>query len=179
MDGNGQPTTGVCQHEPQRLYRPTPYTVICDSREQMPYKFEKPLVWGVRLKDRPFRVQTTTAALPSGDYSLAGFESQIAVERKSITDLFGTLGGGRVRFHRELERLAAMTFAAVVIEAEWSTILAAPPPRSRLLPKTVFLSVVAWQQRFPAVHWWTVPNRDVGEATTIRILDRWWRERNA
>lgn len=155
---------------------PTPYVVVRDTREQRPYEFSQPLAWTPK---KHFRVQTTIGCLQSGDYSLLGHETQIAVERKSLCDLYSTFGQSRPRFHRELERLAAMPFAAVVIEAEWSTILGAPPVRSRLLPKTVLLSVVAWQQRFPAVHWWAMPGRDAAEATVIRILDRWWRERNA
>jgi ERCC4-type nuclease len=43
-----------------------------------------------------------------------GFADQIAVERKSLADLFGTLGQGRERFERELVRLSAHQYAAVV-----------------------------------------------------------------
>jgi len=70
-----------------------------------------------------------------------------------------------------------MQFAAVVVEAEWSEILASPPPHTQLTPKTIFRSVLAWQQRFPRVHWWFVPGRSAGETTTFRVLERYWRER--
>lgn len=125
---------------------------------------------------KKYIVQTTVRGLATGDYSLFGFEDQVAIERKSLADLFGTLGQGRKRFERELTRLAAMKFAAVVVEAEWSAVLGDPPRRSKLNPKTVFHSVVAWQQRFPRVHWWFLPGRDAAEAAVVRILDRFWRE---
>lgn len=156
---------------------PTPYTVVIDSREQRPFTFGQALADTHR--NRVQIVQTTVAALPSGDYSIAGFEDRIAVERKSLADLYSTLGQGRVRFIKELERLAAYEYSAVVVEAEWSQVLLAPPERSQLLPKTIIFSVIAWQQRFSRTHWWFLPTRDAAEAATIRILDRFWRDRNA
>jgi ERCC4-type nuclease len=154
---------------------PTPYTVVIDTREQLGYTFAQPLKQGRGL----LAVQTTTAGLQSGDYSLAGFEDRVAIERKSMSDAFGTFGQGRARFVRELERLAAYDFAAVVVEAEWSTIWMQPPARARLKPKSIACSVVAWQMRFPRVHWHFLPGREVAEAFTITILDRFWREQHA
>src|SRR5581483_2134770 len=101
--------------------------------------------------------------------------NQLAVERKSLADLFHTLGQGRDRFQRELGRLAKYDFAAIVIEADWSTIIMDPPKRSRLLPKTIFRSVIAWQLRYPRIHWWTCPNRQFAEVTTFRLLERFWK----
>jgi DNA excision repair protein ERCC-4 len=125
----------------------------------------------------PLIVSTVRATLASGDYSLDGYADRVAVERKSLADLYGTLGGGRERFERELRRLNEMDYAAVVIEADWSTIINHPPRRSRLTPKSVFRSVVAWQQRWPYVHWWAMPGRDYAEQAAFRILERFWRNR--
>lgn len=167
-------TTATTAMQPLAIpLTPTPYTVAIDTREQRPYLFTLPLRG---LRGRYHNVQTTRLTLLQGDYSLAGLESSVAVERKSVADLFGTLGNGRARFVRELERLASYRFAAIVVESEWSTILASPPARSRLRPTTVFHSVAAWQQRYPNVHWWFVPGREFGEAVTIRLLDRFWRD---
>jgi hypothetical protein len=68
-----------------------------------------------------------------------------------------------------------MVFAAVVVEAEWSTILHQPPEESRLSPKIVFRSVITWQQQFPNVHWWFMPGRRPAEIVTFRILERFAR----
>jgi ERCC4-type nuclease len=153
----------------------TPYVVVIDTREQHNYDFGG-IVSDASTGRKPVLVQTRRAGLKSGDYSVDGFEDEVAVERKSAHDLFNTLGQDRKRFERELARLGAMRFAAVVVEAEWSEILNDPPPRSRLNPKTVFRSVVAWQQRWPAVHWWQCPGRAFAEVATFRMLERYWRE---
>lgn len=151
-------------------------TVLIDTREQSPWQFRSIPVDavdgdGVRL------VHTEVRGLKSGDYSLDGFADLVAVERKSKSDLFGTVGQGRDRFIRELERLNAMTFAAVVVEAEWSDLYADPPRHSALSPKTIFRSVLAWQQRYPRVHWHFWPTRAAAEVVAFRILERFWKER--
>lgn len=59
----------------------------------------------------PFRVGT----LSTGDYSVAGLEHDVAIERKSISDLIGSLTSGRDRFKREVDRLRAYPFARLLI----------------------------------------------------------------
>jgi DNA excision repair protein ERCC-4 len=162
------------QHDPDAPL-PTPFTVVIDSREQANYTFQG-LRADAKQLCRPLVVQTVVRGLRSGDYSLAGHENAIAIERKSLSDLYGTLGKGRDRFERELARLAEMRLAVVMVEASWHEILTSPPDRSRLNPKTVHRSVIAWQQRFPNVHWWTAGDRRLAEITTFRILERWWRD---
>jgi ERCC4-type nuclease len=147
-----------------------PRAVLIDRREKAAYSFTG-LRTDVRQGERPLRVLTRIVDLRSGDYSLVGLQDQIAVERKSHEDLVHTLAQQRKRFQKELERLSRMTFAAVVVEAEWSTILDHPPANSRLSPKTIFRSVIAWQQLFPAVHWWFAPGRRPAEIVTFRILE--------
>lgn len=159
-------------------FRMNPFSVVIDSREQLPYRFSG-LRADARHKNKPLLVQTVTKTLGSGDYSIEGLEHEIAVERKSLADLFGTLGSGRERFSRELERLSKMNHAAVVIEASWHEIL---NPRSNgvqseLNPKTIFRSVVAWSQEFPTIHWWPMCDRLHAESATFRILERYWKQR--
>jgi DNA excision repair protein ERCC-4 len=149
--------------------------VVIDTREQSPYSFAG-LKADASDGGGELIITTRRGTLRSGDYSVRGHERRVAVERKSLADLYGTLGSGRDRFERELQRLAGYHYAAVVVEAEWSEILTAPPPRSKLNPKTIFRSVLAWQQRYPAVHWWMVAGRAMGEVTTFRILERFVKE---
>jgi ERCC4-type nuclease len=153
-----------------------PFAVAIDTREQRPYAFGG-LVSDAKERRRPLVVPTEIRTLRSGDYSIVGHEDAIAIERKSLADLYGTLGQGRDRFVRELERLARLSFAAVVIEAEWSEIIGSPPGLSGLNPKTVLRSVIAWQQRYPRIHWWPCPERRFAEVLTYRILERWWKEK--
>lgn len=152
----------------------TPFTVTIDTREQAPYQFT-----GLRadaVKNRAeLIVPTHLQALASGDYSICGFENRIAIERKSKEDLFGTLGQGRERFVRELERLNRMDVAFVVIEATEPEIHTHPPEHSRLNPKTITRSITAWQLEFPRIHWRFMGSRQFAEATTFRILERFWK----
>lgn len=156
-------------------YVNSPFTVVIDTREQYPYSFTGLAADADRDK-LPLVVPTVMHGLATGDYSIHGFEDRVCVERKSLEDLYGTLGQGRDRFQREFERMADMEFAALVIEAGWETILTAPPAHSRLNPKTVYRTAIAWQQRYPNVHWWALPTRSLCEKTTYRILDRFFQD---
>lgn len=149
--------------------------VICDTREQLPFSFEG-LTCDQADGGGPLTVETITATLRSGDYSLFGFDGRVAIERKSLADLYGTIGQGRDRFERELERLADYDFAAVVIEATWPELCADPPPRTQLPPKTVFRSILAWMVRYPAIRWIPAGPRRLAEVTTFRLLERWLKE---
>lgn len=152
-----------------------PFTILIDQREKLPYSFAD-IRADAKQKNAPITIRSQSGHLPSGDYSIEGFTDRVAVERKSLDDLYGTLGQNRDRFVRELERLAEMDVAWVVIEAEWSEILGSPPPRSELNPKTIVRSVQAWMVRYPRLHWVCVPGRDFGEVMTFRLLERFWIE---
>ena len=154
----------------------SPYCLVIDSREKTPFTFAG-VKCDARDGGRPLAVRTVVRGLPSGDYSVEGLESQVAVERKSLADLYNTLGQGRDRFERELERLDAMEYAAVVIEASWQSILSQTHLYSKLPPKIVFRSIISWQQRFRRVHWWPTEGRRLSELATLRILERFWRDR--
>jgi len=139
--------------------------IVIDTREQLPYDFKN-------IDPPP---ATIRKALASGDYSLEGYENDIAIERKTKSDAYGTFGKGRARFERELERLSKYEFAAVVIESEWLDLIRNMPARSRLNPKTIFVSVIAWSQRF-GVHFFTVPGRAFAEKLTFRLLERFYKD---
>ena len=153
-----------------------PCAVVVDTREQAGYSFTR-IPADVSQGGGFVAIRTEVRTLRSGDYSLAGYEARVAVERKSLADAYGTFGQGRDRFERELLRLNVMQFAAVIVEAEWSEVLGSPPPHTQLSPKTIFRSVLAWQQRFTRVHWWFMPGRAAAEVTTFRVLERFWKER--
>ncbi len=81
--------------------------IICDTREQLPFTFSK---WP--------DIQVQRATLSAGDYSLAGFEDRVSIERKSIDDLVSCLmGKERSRFERELARARRYELFTVVVEA--------------------------------------------------------------
>lgn len=165
---------GVTQmRRPMTDYAIAPFTVVIDSREQFPFGFTG-YTADARQQRRPLVIPVQTAGLDSGDYSLLGFERRIAVERKSLSDAYSTFCHDRDRFERELARLNELEFAGVVIEAAWPTILHQPPPHTRFSPKSFFRSVVAWNVRFPRVHWWSCETRSFAERVTLRWLERFW-----
>jgi ERCC4-type nuclease len=162
----------VAKRQPNPVF---PATVLIDSREQRAFTF-RGISADVGQGGGNWSVPTEVVKLDAGDYSLDGYATAIACERKSHSDLLHTIGQERDRFQRELERLNAMQVAYVVVEADWHAVLNDPPPYSSLSAKTVFRSVIAWQQRFTRVHWWFVNNRDWAEVTTLRIFERWLKE---
>ena len=101
-------------------------TITIDTREQTPWHF-------ANLPSAP-------GTLASGDYSIAGLEHLVAVERKSLPHLLGCVGRERDRFKRELHRLQAYRFALVIVEASAAEIHAGDW-RSSLTPAHVFVSL--------------------------------------
>ena len=149
-------------------------TIIRDHREKLPYDFAsvvKPVL--------PFIVQA--GHLDTGDYSLKGPElpqDRIVIERKTLSDLYSTLGSHRERFEAEFQRLSLYGYAALVIEATFEQIAR---PNEYLLhptdlnPKSDLMTLAAWSQRY-GVHVWPLPGRRVAEQWTFRLLERWARD---
>lgn len=100
-----------------------PFTVLVDTREQRPFDFLS-VTTGPSNKIVPMRVPTLRAALRNGDYGILGLPS-VAIERKSKEDLYGSVGR-RANFIGRLERMAELSYAAVVIEAELLDCIARP-----------------------------------------------------
>ena len=82
--------------------------VIVDTREQKPYTFSEFGNWIGSVQ---------SSALKTGDYSIAGYEDCISIERKSLPDLVGSLMAGRERFLREIRRLSLFKYKMLLIEA--------------------------------------------------------------
>ena len=109
-----------------------PVTII-DTREQTPLSFSLP---------------TERGTLTTGDYSIKGLERYIAIERKSIDDLTGSLQGqNRERFERELSRGRGLEYFALAIEADLAEI-AGGGYRSKMNPRSVVQSLFAFSVRY-------------------------------
>ena len=103
---------GSLKISPMKNQKTTTLTLIQDTREQLPLDFS------------PFPdVAVEVAKLWPGDYSVKGFEKSIAFERKSVSDLIGTMKNGyagrhalrRLRFDEELEEFERHYDRAYVI----------------------------------------------------------------
>ena len=107
--------------------------VIVDSREQHAWQFEN-------LPSEP-------GSLTTGDYSIRGLEHLVAVERKSLDDLLGCVGTDRARFKRELQRLRAYRFRALIVEASHEDIQRGQW-RSKVHPNAVAGSLAGWMAQY-------------------------------
>ena len=85
---------------------PEGFVLVIDTREQ-DQLFKRPLKGLTVVRD----------TLDAGDYSVRGFERMVAVERKSIGDFLGSIGNGRERFKKELEKLAGYERKWIAVEA--------------------------------------------------------------
>lgn len=146
--------------KPQHLCLPPGHEFVIDTREQLPYELA------------PARVAT----LETGDYSVTGFENEVVVERKSLSDLLGVVTSSRERFERELERLSRCWYAALVIEAGLPAVAGGGFDHTRVNGSSVLGSIIAWSIRF-RVHPWFVGSRRHGQMVTERILVRAARDR--
>jgi ERCC4-type nuclease len=109
--------------------RPDQVTAVIDTREQCPLDLSP--------------LQTVAGTLATGDYSVRGLESIVAVERKSLPDLLACVGTARERFDREIQRLLAYPCRAIVIEATWPD-LEQGEWRSQVTPAAAVGSVLGW-----------------------------------
>ena len=87
--------------------------VLVDTREQWPFEFTNVPNWIEHTKNKKLAV---------GDYSIEGMEDQIALERKTLTDLITTLTQHRKRFLKLCEKLAKYRWRALLIEATYEDI---------------------------------------------------------
>lgn len=104
---------GASGSKRSRKPKKPPFVIIEDTRENTP------------LTDWPEGAAVVEKGLDTGDYSIEGWENCFTIERKSITDLAGTMIGGyepntqkpKKRFNNELERMRHFDCAAVIVTA--------------------------------------------------------------
>ena len=108
---------------------PEQITGIIDTRERLP------------LDLSPLNAEAGTLA--TGDYSVRGLESVVAIERKSLADMLGCIGQERERFDREVMRLLAYPTRALVVESTWGEIEAGEW-RSKVTPAAAVGSLLGW-----------------------------------
>ena len=135
----------------------TPLPILIDSREQQPYDYTGAVVMALR----------------TGDYSLFGYQDRVAIERKTLSDADSSLGAGRKRFERELERLSGMDYAAIVVEATLEEFLRAPA-FSKMNPKAAVNSLLAWSVKYRVCVFFA-GNRRFGRSLTYRLLEKFWK----
>lgn len=109
--------------------KPEDIVAIVDTREQIPWNLSP--------------LQMMRGTLPTGDYSVVGLTHEIAIERKSLSDLIGCVGVHRERFDAEIQRLKSYPTRCIIVEAPWSA-LERGEWRSRVTPGAAVGSVLGW-----------------------------------
>jgi hypothetical protein len=128
-------------------------TVTVDTRERYPYRFA----------GRP--VLTEKAALAAGDYGIrVGGRLVAAVERKTLENLTSSLSDGTLTF--QLQRLTALSSAAVVVEAHYADLFRQPGGRASWLADVI----ARLQVRYPEVAIVFADSRKFAEEWTYRYL---------
>ena len=135
------------------------FKIAIDTREQRPYEYP-----GAEV-----------CTLSSGDYSIVGLIDQVAIERKTKADAYCSLGQGRARFRRELERLALFDYAAIVVEDSLPGFLHRPP-YSKMNPRSAIGSLLAWSVRY-RVPVFFAGDRAHGQALTHKLLEKYFKYR--
>lgn len=102
---------------------------IADTREKYP------------LDLAPLNV--VRKCLKTGDYSVLGYESSITVELKELDDFVQCCTTSRERFERELERMLAYPYRAIVIKSTWGAI-ERQEYRSEIVPQAVIGSAMGF-----------------------------------
>jgi len=155
-----------------------PFDIVVDDREQLPYRFSNMLAGG-SAGGSPILVKTVRKRILTGDISILSHESEITIERKSLDDLYTTLGQGRENFEHEHERMAAMVaaggYACVVIESSFEEAILRPPPWTSLNPNSVAGTWHAWEMRY-RVPWAWCGSRRTAELIAYAKLEMWWRQ---
>ncbi|WP_437648320.1 ERCC4 domain-containing protein [Sorangium sp. So ce362] len=136
-------------------------TIIVDTREQRPWTFGD-----------AYRLERV--ALPAGDYSIAGFESVVAIERKSLDDFVHSVTWERGRFLRECERLRSYELKTILVEAGVPDVWA-HRYRSKTTPQAVIASALAIQQDYDITTTWA-GSRDSAERIAAMMLSRYHRK---
>lgn len=132
-------------------------SIVIDTREQAPYCFR----------------DSVRKGLATGDYSLLGCESEVAIERKSVDDAYSSVGQGRERFEREWQRLSKLRYGAVVVESSLSGFLV-PPTRSGMRPRAVIQTYLGWSVKYRVPVFFTCTRRH-SAATVQSLLTHFWR----
>lgn len=149
--------------------------VLIDTREQSPLDLARFNNW---------LAGTRVATLETADYSIEGMESLVCLERKSLNDLVATLMHNRQRFFRQLERMQAFPYRAILVEASYEDVKSPYYFTSDTAahPNGVSGSLDALEVRFGIPVIYTSRNRALAEEKAASWLSKtftyWWLEKS-
>ena len=129
------------------------FAICVDTREKYPFRFAGR------------EARTERAAMPAGDYGVRAAGGWLGVvERKSAEDFAGSLSTGTLAF--QLQRLAELPLAAIVVECRYSALFDAPKSRAGWLPDVLARLTIRYRE-IPIVF---ADSRKFAEEWTFRFL---------
>jgi len=114
-------------------------TIITDSRENTPFTFEG--------ED----VENERRGLDVGDYTLAGFENRIVIERKTLNDYLSSITHTRKAFERELRQLRAFDVPILMIETTWPELSLGMYGAREVHPSAALSSLMAFSMYYRVI----------------------------
>lgn len=148
------------------------YKVLVDSREKEKYRYTFP--------ESNYSSGSIVMTLPTGDYTLVGFEDQLCIERKrSVQELSTNLHEDR--FYRELERMQTYKWSYLLLEFSLADLYSYPeganlPPnvRSKIKVTGSYLmkKVVEVMTTYPYVQFLFCGNQYHAYVMCIAIMKR-------
>lgn len=157
-----------------------PYTVLRDDREKAGYGWE--WVAANTWDGRPLCAGTRIKRLPTGDYTLAGLESILCIERKgAVTEFVGNMVDPA--FENELVRMAQFRHPWVILEFGMTHLMTWPdssrlPPYKRMkLPLAregaALSRFVELRLKYPHVHFEFAEfyGKEVAESLFKRVIE--------
>jgi ERCC4-type nuclease len=107
---------------------PAGFVLIQDTREQKPtFKNDDSVI---------------DSCLVTGDYSVLGFEDKVTIERKSVSDLYGSIK--RKNFEARIERMKQMEWAGLMIEGTEDTVMRGVD-YGKVVPKQVYGALTSYE----------------------------------
>ena len=132
---------------------PDGFSLVIDTREQLP------LFQGTEYENLPVERR----ALKHGDYSVAGYENNIMIERKMIGDLTAYITANREKTIKKLEAMAKLEWKGLALELE-EIELYLPKMFTKVPPEVFRQTLVSWEIRY-GLHIYTSGNR--------KWIERW------
>lgn len=122
----------------------------------------------------PAQVNCSRRTLREGDYTVAGLEGRLAIERKSLGDFVGTVIHDWIRFRKELVRLSGYEIAVVAVEADLGQVYR-HEYESEASPASVLgrANAIVIEHGIPVV-WWS--DRKCAQDMAHRFLLQAWRK---
>jgi len=137
------------------------FTIIRDSREK------KGCGWSFKASANCDGM--VIKKLDTGDYSIEGYEDLIMVERKTIPDLWGSLGQWRERFMKEMDRALEFPVRYLIIEGTLSDINKGFR-YSKLRPEFILASLISLEVKYGIHVIFTNKRKDIARTYVRKLL---------